>query len=192
MRKDVPAVTDAMAGICVLVALAALCAAPAGCASDAGERGCAPTRETAGGNARETAGGNARETASGNARETASGAASGADAWIRITERAAAELKRRAKGGEVTWLVTYNGTCAGAPALGFYRAYGDTPEDATAANVRGVELLIENQVADLHGLWGALIIDCLPQRANEIAVEFSVKEVPGWVEPSGQGPAESP
>ena len=67
----------------------------------------------------------------------------------------------------------YNGTCDGAPALGFYPAGADRPDDAEAFNVSGIELLVKEKVVGLHNRWGDLVVDCQPQNDNMITVEFT-------------------
>ena len=93
--------------------------------------------------------------------------------WIKITPTAAAELKKRAKDRPLAWIVMYNGTCNGAPALGFYPADADSPDDAEAFDVSGIELLVKHKVVGLHERWGDLVVDCQPQNDNLITVEFT-------------------
>jgi len=90
-----------------------------------------------------------------------------------MTDRAAAELKRRAKDRPVTWVVMYNGTCNGAPALGFYPAGANVPDGAETFSISGIELLVKEKVVGLHDRWGDLLVDCQPQNDNMITVEFS-------------------
>jgi len=100
--------------------------------------------------------------------------------WVKLTAAAEAEMTRLAASAPDGWIVTYNGTCAGAPALGIYPAAAHVPPDAVAVEVRGVDLLIEADVAGLRDLWGDLVIDYQRENGGVMTALFTVKDVPGW------------
>ena len=161
MTRDVSMAGEGVMRIVTTVAWAmATCAMAGGCASEPAGCSCRTGCQAASG----PAGG-----------DNAAG-----DGWVKLTAGACAEMTQRAADAPGGWIVMYNGTCSGAPALGIHPAAAHVPDDAVAVEVRGVALLIEADVAGLQGLWGDLVIDFQKENGGVLTAAFTVEEVPGW------------
>jgi len=74
-----------------------------------------------------------------------------------FTEAARAELKNQKN---KKWLISYNGTCGDAPALGFYPDDGGSDSKGLLVKQEGAVICIEQKVVALFDEWGSVTVDC--------------------------------
>ena len=76
---------------------------------------------------------------------------------IVFTEAAQKELKNQKN---KKWLISYNGTCGDAPALGFYPDDGGSDFSGLSVQQTGGVIRIEQKIVDLFDEWGAVTVEC--------------------------------
>jgi hypothetical protein len=81
-----------------------------------------------------------------------------------FTEAARAELKAHKN---KKWLISYNGTCGDAPALGFYPADGGADSECLKVEHEGVVIMIEKKIVSLFEKWGSVTVDCIDYNGDK-------------------------
>ncbi len=96
---------------------------------------------------------------------------------IVFTEAACKELKSQAN---KKWLISYNGTCGDAPALGFYQDDGEAGSGDLQVQQNGLKIRIEQKLVALSGEWGVITVDCTDYNGDkpggkQYVAEFKAK-----------------
>lgn len=97
---------------------------------------------------------------------------------IIFTEAAKTELKQQSN---KKWLISYNGTCSGAPALGFFPGDGKEVADGLRVEMEGATIILEKNVANLLEEWGCITLDCIDYNGDaaggkQFVPEFKPKQ----------------
>jgi len=102
-------------------------------------------------------------------------ASGSADGIIRLTPAAEAALEKHE--GK-SWLISHNGLCAGAPALGLYLAGDDAPADAVPVSAGGSAFLVERKVMECVAKWGVIHVESPGEGIAPIRAHFAIESDP--------------
>jgi len=94
---------------------------------------------------------------------------------IKLTTAARAALEKHQ--GKA-WLISYNGLCSGAPALGLYPAGDDAPTKAVSISAGGSAFIVERRVMRCAAKWGVIYVEAPGEGVAPVRAHFATESDP--------------